>query len=377
MHFQMKVQPISFLETSENFETTPALTWTKPVLKSRLKRLFDRKNHNNSEKLVDGSELEPSSVCLAKMVENFMEDTTPLEKPKCSRNRCNCFNGNINDISDDDEESDISASEILKSLTPCSSVAQRNLLADTSKLVEKHKAISCKRKDELRKLVVEGLIFIGHDASICKSHWDKTSSYPAGEYEYVDVMMEGGQERVLIDIDFRSEFEIARPTGTYKAILNSLPYIYVGQADRLQQIISIISEAAKLSLKKKGMPVPPWRKPDYMKSKWLSPYTRTLSPSPSMILLPMPPTPPPTPDSKQNVNGSSVFSSQDFESECGVFEMIIGGDETTALGKSDDGFQSSAASVTWQPPAIKPRNVERGSKLVVTGLASLFKEKSI
>jgi uncharacterized protein (TIGR01615 family) len=31
-----------------------------------------------------------------------------------------------------------------------------------------------------------------------------------GEYEYIDVIMEG--DRFLIDIDFRSEFEIARST---------------------------------------------------------------------------------------------------------------------------------------------------------------------
>jgi uncharacterized protein (TIGR01615 family) len=41
-----------------------------------------------------------------------------------------------------------------------------------------------------------------------------------GEYEYIDVIMEG--DRFLIDIDFRSEFEIARSTKAYKAILQSL-----------------------------------------------------------------------------------------------------------------------------------------------------------
>ena len=45
------------------------------------------------------------------------------------------------------------------------------------------------------------------------------------------------------------------------------------------------------------------------------------------------------------------------------------------LRKSDDGFESAAVGI-WQPPAIKPRNVDRGSKLVVTGLASLFREKA-
>lgn len=383
MHFQMKIQPIDNRIDGElvNFESPVTV---KPVVKSRLKRLFDRQfQKSNSEKIngageVKDAEFEPSSVCLAKMVQNFIEDTAP-EKPKCGRNRCNCFN--INDISDDEFDlstagffADSDPSETLKSLTPCASVAQRNLLADTSKIVEKNKF--CKRKDELRKIVAQGLIIIGYDASICKSRWEKSSSYPAGEYEYLDVMIEGG-DRVIIDIDFRSEFEIARPTGNYKAILQSLPYIFVGEADRLQQILSIVSEAAKLSLKKKGMHLPPWRKLEYMRSKWLSTHIRT-PPSPS-VLPPLPPTPPPTPDA--NAVSKQIFSdkpssvcSPEFESECGVFELIFE-EETTAARKSDDGFVTAAVEM-WQPPAIKPRNVERGSKLVVTGLASLFREKA-
>ncbi|MED6182083.1 hypothetical protein PIB30_025320 [Stylosanthes scabra] len=158
-------------------------------------------------------------------------------------------------------------------LVACGSKSERNLLADTAKIVEKNKII-CKRKDaDSRKLVTEGLLALGYDASICKSRWDKTPFYPAGEYEYIDVII--GKERVVVDVDFRSEFEIARPTKAYKAILQSVPYIFVGKCERLQSMVGIVSEAAKQSLKKKGMPVPPWRKVEYVRAKWLSPHTDT------------------------------------------------------------------------------------------------------
>lgn len=98
-----------------------------------------------------------------------------------------------------------------------------------------------------------------------------------GEYEYVDVIRD--DERLIVDIEFRSEFEIARSTKTYNSILQILPVIFVGKTDRLQKIIYLVSEATKQSLKKKGMSFPPWRKADYVKSKWLSPYTRTLPPT--------------------------------------------------------------------------------------------------
>lgn len=104
----------------------------------------------------------------------------------------------------------------------------------------------------------------------------------AGEHDYVDVIKEG--ERFIIDIDFRSEFEIARSTKTYNSVLQTLPCIFVGKADRLEKIIHVVSEAAKQSLKKKGMPFPPWRTAEYVKAKWLSPYTRSASP-PTLTIL--------------------------------------------------------------------------------------------
>lgn len=67
----------------------------------------------------------------------------------------------------------------MQSLIVCASVAERNLLADTSKIVDQNSKVY-KRKDELRKIVVENLSSLGYDSSICKSKWEKTLSYPAG-----------------------------------------------------------------------------------------------------------------------------------------------------------------------------------------------------
>lgn len=88
----------------------------KPVPKSRLKRLFDRpfpsvlRISSATEKPVAGDtqsnrdgEFEPSSLCLAKMVQNFIEESNEKQSAaKCAPKRCNCFNGNGNDSSDDE-----------------------------------------------------------------------------------------------------------------------------------------------------------------------------------------------------------------------------------------------------------------------------------
>ncbi|XWS13745.1 hypothetical protein CRYUN_Cryun36dG0064400 [Craigia yunnanensis] len=375
----MKVQPIDIDSRAQN-ETDPIrVELVKPVLKSRLKRLFDRSfislriataekpsigetQFNNKD---GGIEFEPTSVCLAKMVQNFIEDSQNDKQPppaKCGSNRCNCFNGNIKDNSDDEFDVFVEsinggvlsgdACDTLKSRVPCASVVERNLLADTTMIVEKNK--NCKRKDDLRKIVTDGLVSLGYNSSICKSEWDKSPSFPAGDYEYIDVVVE--EERMLIDVDFRSEFEMARSTGAYKAIVQSLPFIFVSKPERLGRIVSIVSEAAKQSLKKKGMHLPPWRKAEYMRAKWLSQFTRA---------------------SSQPDDSSTKTDCKETNDcvNCGEFDLIFG-EEKTASSEENLGVKDLPETLvaTWQPPAVKPKSVERRTK-IVTGLASLFKEK--
>ncbi|KAL4295210.1 hypothetical protein GQ457_12G004080 [Hibiscus cannabinus] len=370
----MKVQPIDINSWAEK-ETAPArVEPAKPVLKSLLKRIFDRPFPNVLRTSAadkpsvgetqfsnkDGTiEFEPSSICLDKMVQNFIEDSHYDKQPppaKYGRNRCNCFNGNSNDSSDDEFDAfgestnggspPTDACETLQSLVQCATVAERNLLADTAMIVEKNK--NCKRKDDLRKIVSDGLVSLGYNSSICISKWDKSPSFPAGDYEYIDVVfVEEG--RMLIDVDFRSEFEMARSTGTYKAIVQSLPFIFVGKPDRLDRIVSIVSEAAKQSLKNKGMHLPPWRKTEYMRAKWLSQSTRVSSPAGGV-------------SDKTDTNETSDASG------CGELDLIFG-DEKTASSE-----EKELPVTTWQPPAVKSKSVERGTR-TVTGLASLFEEK--
>ncbi|CAA2999914.1 Hypothetical predicted protein [Olea europaea subsp. europaea] len=376
MAFPMRIQPIDLQLYSESSFRNDVVK--PPVLKSRLKRLFDRqfssvlrisateKPSTGGEK--DGGvpadaavpEFEPSSLYLDKMVQNFIEDNEKQSGPagaKYGRNRYNCFNGNSNDSSDDEFDffdsytpgsSFNDPSDTLKSLIPCASIEERNLLADTSKIVENNKL--CKGKDDLRKIVAKGLITLGYNASICKSKWEKSSSTPAGEYEYIDVIIKC--ERLLIDIDFRSEFEIARSTSSYKGILQSLPYIFVGKSDRLLQIVSIVSEAARHSFKKKGMHVAPWRKAEYMTSKWLGPHTRS---APVAIEEP----------TEANPESNPI----PMPSESGELDLIFG--EEMTLSEANDPVETLPESM-WQLPAVK---VKRANEGTITGLATLLKEK--
>ena len=60
------------------------------------------------------------------------------------------------------------------------SVAERNLLADASRIAERCRK-GGKKKADVRRAVADGLRALGHDAGVCKSRWDKTPSFPAGK----------------------------------------------------------------------------------------------------------------------------------------------------------------------------------------------------
>ncbi|CAI9107736.1 OLC1v1007170C1 [Oldenlandia corymbosa var. corymbosa] len=381
MPFPMKIQPVDFASPEEESESTRYEPVKPPVFKSRFKRLFERQFCSvlktsaapspekptaigGGEKDKDScDEFEPSSVCLNKMVENFIYESNENNKQqRCGRHRCNCLKGSCTDSSDDEADSfncfgdsfsnhssGSDTIESLKSLVVCACVIERTILAETAKLVEKNKM--GKGKDDFcRKVVTDGLVALGYDASICKSRWEKSSNVPAGEYEYVDVMLYGG-DRMIIDVDFRSEFEIARSTKSYKSVLQMLPNIYVGKADRLQKIVSIVSEAARQSLKKKGMPVPPWRKAEYVKAKWLSPYARTTAK----------PTPVPSPVVSGSPSpGSFVSSGSDVkvekEGSLDKIELKFGKEEKSFPDIKTGDNDEDKSSVVKVPETTKPKS---------------------
>jgi uncharacterized protein (TIGR01615 family) len=59
----------------------------------------------------------------------------------------------------------------------------------------------------------------------------------------VDVLLPAGSERgdreyVIMDVDFRSQFEIARPTKAYRAVLHRLSSVFVGREDCLRLLVA-------------------------------------------------------------------------------------------------------------------------------------------
>ncbi|KAF3782922.1 hypothetical protein EJ110_NYTH20216 [Nymphaea thermarum] len=132
----------------------------------------------------------------------------------------------------------------------------------------------------LREIVTNHLGRCGYRASICRSEWkaNKSKSILKGSHEYIEVIMEAAACRkeisYIIEVDFRSEFELAKSSSGYQQIVNQLPEVYVGKPDRLRMVLRAVCEAMKRSLAEKKMHVGPWRKFGFMQMKWLGPSVR-------------------------------------------------------------------------------------------------------
>eukprot|EP00253_Pinus_taeda_P000606 PITA_00606 len=182
--------------------------------------------------------------------------------------------------------------EILECVSCSSSAAfEMRLLRDAEKAlaIAKGKAgfnvpENAEQKSRSRRFVMNRLRLSGYNAAVCKSRWDQTIGHPPGDYEFIDVIIEElklKNERFFVDIDFRAQFEVARPTDGYSDLLQKIPNLFVGKADQLCGIVRIMCNAARKSLRERGMFIPPWRKYRYMQAKWLGSYKRTINPSSS------------------------------------------------------------------------------------------------
>ncbi|XP_010252609.1 PREDICTED: uncharacterized protein LOC104594140 [Nelumbo nucifera] len=119
----------------------------------------------------------------------------------------------------------------------------------------------------------------GLDAGLCKSRWEKIGRFPAGDYEYIDVIFAG--TRYIVEAALSGEFTIARPTNRYLSLLEVFPPIFVGEQDELKQVVKLMCAAAKESMKSNEMHVPPWRRSRYMQAKWFGSYKRTTNAVPA------------------------------------------------------------------------------------------------
>ncbi|KAI3680707.1 hypothetical protein L6452_35481 [Arctium lappa] len=133
---------------------------------------------------------------------------------------------------------------------------------------------SCRMTEICRRLQNSG-----YNSAICKSKWKSSLDIPSGSHTFVDVIdnsnIKKGEVRVIIELEFRGQFEMKKGSEEYNGLVSKLPDVFVGKIERLQAVIKILSNAAKRCMKEKKMHLGPWRKQRYVEAKWLRVVERT------------------------------------------------------------------------------------------------------
>ncbi|KAL4386400.1 hypothetical protein GQ457_09G002490 [Hibiscus cannabinus] len=119
----------------------------------------------------------------------------------------------------------------------------------------------------------------GFNSALCRTKWRSSPDIQSGEHRFLDVLENSrkGEVRVIIELNFRAEFEIARASEDYNRLVQRLPEVFVGKVERLNNVIKILCSAAKKCMKEKKMHMGPWRKQRYMQAKWLKSCERNTS----------------------------------------------------------------------------------------------------
>ncbi|EYU38441.1 hypothetical protein ABFS82_14G075600 [Erythranthe guttata] len=207
---------------------------------------------------------------LAAMVSDFLEIGSAGSDSWCSSD---CDSG-FSDLADRISMYKQPVDQYERDLT----MVVKSLILSISETSQIEKPDACINSSCIIYSLVKLLHSSGYDAALCKSKWQVFGKLPGGEHEFIDVIAHenksGGSERYIIDIDFRSHFQIARAVKSYNVVLSSLPAIYVGTLTKLKQLLQIMAEAAKYSLEQNSMPFPPWRSFSYLEAKWESPCQR-------------------------------------------------------------------------------------------------------
>ncbi|XP_043691282.1 uncharacterized protein LOC122641982 [Telopea speciosissima] len=170
------------------------------------------------------------------------------------------------------------AKEMLQSLLGCEASNSHDGDGSVERMIRNEveiasRSIGTDSSAGVKRLLMNRLRERGLDAGLCKSRWEKMGRFPGGDYEYIDVIVEG--TRYMVEVTLEAEFTIARATDGYLSLLELFPSTFVGKPEELKQVVRLMCVAAKESMKRKNMPVPPWRKNAYMQAKWFGPYKRT------------------------------------------------------------------------------------------------------
>lgn len=272
-----------------------------------MKSPIQRRNANEIGKCSGGPE------SMAVLIFGFLEEWEESSESLCNSGESSDYGG-INDMDVDDEElvDEGNVNNIVEVDKAFWESNEQNLKATMCRSSSIETKIRHATKEALRELRLAGnecgcrrpvaadgcrnclqrgisdrLRLAGYNCGICKSKWRSSPDIPSGEHTYLEVMDNSnpkkGEVKVVIELNFRAEFEIARANEDYNRLISKLPELFVGKAERLKAVIKILCSGTKKCMKDRKMHMGPWRKHKYVQAKWFGTCERLTLPATRLV----------------------------------------------------------------------------------------------
>mmetsp|Transcript_27473 Transcript_27473/g.69875 ORF Transcript_27473/g.69875 Transcript_27473/m.69875 type:complete len:390 (-) Transcript_27473:630-1799(-) len=79
----------------------------------------------------------------------------------------------------------------------------------------------------------------------------------------------GPSQKYVVDLSFKEQFSIAKPTQRYGQLLDCLPEVYVAPEASVAPLVNFLCQEIACAFRSNGAVLPPWRHASSMLSKWL------------------------------------------------------------------------------------------------------------
>jgi uncharacterized protein (TIGR01615 family) len=84
---------------------------------------------------------------------------------------------------------------------------------------------------------------------------------------------------VVVDIEFKEQFELAQSTKLYEDLLDELGPVFIGSQSKVQSVVTLLCDEMSRVFKVQGQVPPPWRRDSSMMSKWCPRHSEDKTPT--------------------------------------------------------------------------------------------------
>jgi len=107
-----------------------------------------------------------------------------------------------------------------------------------------------------------------YDAEVCASRHSARDVLRCPKHVFLKIKNVGSGSDVVVDLNFRAPFAVARATAHYAALFDVVPATFVGNESTLKCLVNFMADQLRRNFDQGDMPCPPWRERSALLNTW-------------------------------------------------------------------------------------------------------------